>query len=371
MLGTTSASHAGSSSASSSWSRRPLKTIALGQPPRGLQIALAALAVESLQKGQQVTQRCAHGVARRGALGGLVAGAPRGFLAGALGRLLAGALQRATGAGDVDGFLQASRGERGQQALQGGPVGAEADDHERRGRHALEHERPRGEQQVDALADDQLADEGDEAAALPVDRRRHASRACAAASSSRANALGGSACREAPVTVARDSERSTAAAEAPARRRAARVRTARSGSRSRSSSPTGRKWCDVDAGRTETGARGQLGVGERRPQAVGGVPRADEHRARSREPLAGVAQEALWFGLDGVLERAPVDLHRVGHPVERAREDRGAHDQVVGERDLGAHARGDLAHGGDVGGEVAIDLLRRCTRANVRAWIPS
>ncbi len=39
------------------------------------------------------------------------------------------------------------------------PVGAEADHHEASARHLFEHERPGRDQQVDALADDQLADE--------------------------------------------------------------------------------------------------------------------------------------------------------------------------------------------------------------------
>ena len=69
-----------------------------------------------------------------------------------------------------------------------------------------------------------------------------------------------------------------------------------------------------------------------------------------REPLARVRQEALRVALDGVLQRAAVDLDRVGHvrrPSARARIDR-AHHEVVGERDVGPRALGDLAHGGDV-----------------------
>ena len=81
------------------------------------------------------------------------------------------------------------------------------------------------------------------------------------------------------------------------------------------------------------------------------IPRAP------REALARVRQEAR-VRLDRVLERAAVDLHRVRarRPCERAREDQRAHHQVVGERDVGPHALGDLAHRGDVALHVALEL---------------
>ncbi len=89
------------------------------------------------------------------------------------------------------------------------------------------------------------------------------------------------------------------------------------------------------------------------------MQRADEDPGGGLEALAGVAEEALGVPLDGVLQGAPVHLHRVGRPAggERPGEDRGAHDEVVGERDLRSHAVDELAHRGDVGLQVARDLL--------------
>jgi hypothetical protein len=72
------------------------------------------------------------------------------------------------------------------------------------------------------------------------------------------------------------------------------------------------------------------------------------------------------MGLDRVLERAAVDLDRIGHAVERAREDRRAHDQVVGERDVGTGALGHLAHGGHVGRQVSLDLVVGQVRERAR-----
>ena len=70
---------------------------------------------------------------------------------------------------------------------------------------------------------------------------------------------------------------------------------------------------------------------------TGSRPCGASRRARRgpREALARVGQEAGGVRLDRVLERAAVDLHREGIAVgQRPREDRGAHDQVVGQRDL-------------------------------------
>ena len=78
-----------------------------------------------------------------------------------------------------------------------------------------------------------------------------------------------------------------------------------------------------------------------------------------RQPLARVRHEPLGVALDDVLERAAVDLHRVrdAERPERAGEDHRPHDEVVGQRDVGAHALGDLADGGDVALDVALELL--------------
>ena len=200
-------------------------------------------------------------------------------------------------------------------ALQPLPERAEADDHQLGVRHPLEHERPGGEQQVDALGGDQLAHEDDQAVLRarswraprrpPPGRARRRSRGfpAGAVASSRAT-------------------RSLQARAGPHRARAGGTRAM--------STPGGPSF--VRASR--------LGVVHRRPQALGGVARADEHRAGAREPLAGVREEALRVRLDRVLERRAVDLDRVGDVVERPREDRRAHDEVVGERDVGrARAR--------------------------------
>jgi hypothetical protein len=62
--------------------------------------------------------------------------------------------------------------------------------------------------------------------------------------------------------------------------------------------------------------------------------------------------------LDGVLERRAVDLRGVGHvePRQPAGEHDRAHHEVVGERDVGAGALGDLADRGDVALQVGVEL---------------
>ena len=119
-----------------------------------------------------------------------------------------------------------------------------------------------------------------------------------------------------------------------------------------------REAVDVDAGRPQARPAGQLRVAHRLPQALRRVARADEHPAGAGEALARERHEALRVALDGVLERAAVDLDRVGHaePLQRAGEDHRAHHQVVGERDVGPHALGHLAHRGHVALQVAVDL---------------
>ena len=114
---------------------------------------------------------------------------------------------------------------------------------------------------------------------------------------------------------------------------------------------------DVDARRAEARALGQGGVAHRRPQALGGVARADEHGPRPGQALARGGQEALGVALDGVLQRAAVDLHGVGHvAAERAGEDQRPHDEVVGQRHVGPRAGDDVADGGHVGLDVGGDL---------------
>ena len=122
-------------------------------------------------------------------------------------------------------------------------------------------------------------------------------------------------------------------------------------------------------GRPEARAGGQAVVVHRRPQALGGVARADEDRARAgARPSRASGQEALGVALDDVLERAAVDLHRVGDVVaERAGEDDRAHHEVVGQRDVGPRARGDVADGGDVARRRSARSPRRCSRGTACA----
>ena len=165
---------------------------------------------------------------------------------------------------------------------------AEADDQQPRARLAREHERPGGQQQLDALGGDQLADEDDQ----PVVRARSWPSAAAASPGERAN-------DESSSAVVLERRRAAAEALEPGARL---VRLAR------------REPLDVDAGRPEAGAVRRPGVVHRGPQALRGVARADEDAAGARQPLARVGHEAR-VRLDRVLERAAVDLHRVGHAV--------------------------------------------------------
>jgi hypothetical protein len=87
------------------------------------------------------------------------------------------------------------------------------------------------------------------------------------------------------------------------------------------------------------------------------VARADEHAAGSGKTLTREAEEPLGVRLDRVLQGAAVDLDRIGHAAgERAREDDGPHDQVVGERHVGLRALGDLAHGVHIGTQIVGQL---------------
>ena len=107
----------------------------------------------------------------------------------------------------------------------------------------------------------------------------------------------------------------------PGPRRAADARRAASARR-----PRPPRWpaavanvVDVDPRRPETRSAGQaVRVVDRGPQALGGVPRADQHAARGGEALARVGQEAR-VGLDRVLQRAAVDLGGVGTRSSSAR----------------------------------------------------
>ena len=83
---------------------------------------------------------------------------------------------------------------------------------------------------------------------------------------------------------------------------------------------------------------------------------ADQDPGGSLHPLVGVGQEAR-VRFDRVLEGGAVDLGGEGADVGPG-EDRRAHHQVVGQRGVdAADRRRDLAHGGDVGLDVALELL--------------
>ena len=113
--------------------------------------------------------------------------------------------------------------------------------------------------------------------------------------------------------------------------------------------------CRRPAGRASCGASSSgSSIAAHRLSAVWREPTSTA--AGAREALAGVREEALRVRLDRVLQRRAVDLDGVGHVAERPREDGRAHDQVVGERDVGARPLGDLAHGGDVALQVAVEL---------------
>ena len=115
---------------------------------------------------------------------------------------------------------------------------------------------------------------------------------------------------------------------------------------------------DVDARRAQARARGQVRRPASPPTATrrcGASRRGPSARLRQALPRPG--QEALRIALDDVLQRAAVDLHRVGHvAAQPAGEDRRPHDEVVGQRHVGPRARADVAHGGDVGLHVGLDL---------------
>ena len=267
---------------------------ALGQRAGGAQVGI----VDRVEEGEQVAQRGARTALGRAPL----------------------LRQRSHGA-------EVARGQCREQPLEGRAVGPEADDHEPRSGLPGQHERPRRDEHVDALGDDQLADE-DDVAILPTQaaqRRRGGARVAAERGLDRAGRL---------------------VLELVGEHRHARRRV---GQRA--------KLRDVDARRAQARPLRQLVVAHRGPEALRGVARADEHGARRREPLARVGQEALRVALDDVLERTTVDLHGVGHRIaERPREHDRSHHQVVCQRHVGRLDRANRAHRVDVAGQVRLEL---------------
>ena len=171
--------------------------------------------------------------------------------------------------------------ERREQALQHLAVGAEADDDEPRVGHALEHERPGREQQVDALADDQLADERDEPLALRVQPLQRVGGGELVA--------GEGARRRVSLARLRVDARLGSVEAADASQRSPAPAAARSGSR-------GAKRATSTPGGPRR-VRSKRRIAERLPQAGGGVTGADEHRARAGESLAREPRKRSGCGL--------------------------------------------------------------------------
>jgi hypothetical protein len=248
------------------------------------------------------------------------------------------ALELAPGEGDVPRRAEVAGRERLDQALEPLSPRPEADDDQPGVGYLPQDERPGGGQELDALGDDELADEGDVAVVDEVESRERA-------------AGGGLVAGEGRPGRRRAAALGTGAAVA----QAGRDRGERGGRLLAAPRP---ELVDVDAGRTEPRALRERGIAHRRPQALGGVPGADEHGPGAGEPLPGRRQEALRVGLDRVLQRTAVDLHRVGHvAAERAREHERPHHEVVGQGDVGPGARRDVPDGGHVGRDVGGDLL--------------
>ena len=124
----------------------------------------------------------------------------------------------------------------------------------------------------------------------------------------------------------------------------------------------GRKRLRVDAGRTEAGLLLQArDVWQRRPQRLRRVPRADEDAAGGVHALFGIGQKA-WMRFDRVLERRAVDLGGEGADLGAGEDRRAHDQVTGQRRVDAADARGDLADSSDVGVDVAIELRRRSAR---------
>ena len=205
------------------------------------------------------------------------------------------ALQLAPAGGDVPERLDVAARQRLHEPHQRVVVGPEADHHEARVGHAAHHERPGRQEQVHPLRDDQLAHVAHDPVASRG-RARGAPRASPARRPRRRRARGQRV--QVRLVVGRNSWMSTPGGPS-------RVRSGSEGSSESASNSELPVWSEP----TSTPAR--------RPDA-----------------LERVGQEALRVRLDGVLERAAVDLHGVGRDVG-AGQDHGAHDQVVRERHVG------------------------------------
>ena len=172
---------------------------------------------------------------------------------------------------------------------------------------ASAHERPRRQQHVDPLGDDQLADEAHVAVAGDVEPAQGA---------------------RGDAGVAREG---ALAAVVPAR-----VQPLDQGRDPRGGVVARAELVDVDARRPEPGALGQARRPASPPTAT--RPCGASRRGPSGRPPAPPAPRAgsAAVALDDVLQGAAVDLHRVRHPAAQpAGEDRRPHDEMVGERHVG------------------------------------
>ena len=150
------------------------------------------------------------------------------------------------------------------------------------------------------------------------------------------------------------------------RRSSARRRRSRAASRARrrssparaSSGLARREALDVDAGRAEAGA---VLRPSGRPSRPTGSRRCGASRrgSRARAPRPSCAYGLKrGCGLTVYSSALPWIFTAYGTPSSRrAGEHDRAHHEVVGERHVGPHALGDLAHRGHVGVDVAVDLL--------------
>ena len=174
----------------------------------------------------------------------------------------------------------------------------------------LGDQRPRRQQQVDPLGDDELADEAHVAV---VDEVQPAQRV-AATSASRAKA-------PSPLSASLAASRPISAATPAA-----------ASSRGRNSSTS-------TPGGPSRVRSGRLVVLHRREQRLAGVARADEHPRAPARPSRAHGRKRVRVALDDVLQRAAVHLDRVGHvAAEPAGHDRRPHDEVVGQRHVGPRA---------------------------------
>ena len=258
-------------------------------------VGLARIAVEPVEEGREVAQ--------------LPARAP---------------LQLAAASRDLARLRQVAVGERRHQAVQGVPVGAEADHAQPRVGDPRGHARPGGHEQVDALGDDQLADVGDDPVAARIQR---------------AQGIGGAGLR-APARL-------TTALQAVGQRT-----QALGGLRGRSRPEA----VHVHARRAQAGACRKLRVSEHLPKALGGVPRAHQHAPGLLQALARQGKEAVRMRAHQVLQRAAVDLDRVGDAAsDGPREDGRPRHEVVGQGDVDLCVFRHLAYRGHVGVQVALE----------------